>query len=56
MTPTNHVGTRCPATQPVRRSSPLECPRIVYTNLDTSLCKASEETLLMGVEPSSRTL
>ena len=34
----------------------LKCPRIVYTDLDTSLCKAFEETLLMCVEHSSRTL
>ena len=34
----------------------VECPLIVYTDLDRSLCKALEETLLMGVEHSSRTL
>jgi hypothetical protein len=34
----------------------VKCPRIVYTDLDRSLCKAFEETLLMCVEHSSRML
>ncbi len=33
-----------------------ECPLIFSTDVDISLCKAFEETLLMRVEHSSRTL
>jgi hypothetical protein len=31
-------------------------PRNSFTDVDASWCNASKETLLMGVEPSSRTL
>jgi hypothetical protein len=34
----------------------MGCPLICYTDLDTSWCKAIEETLLGRVEPSSRML
>jgi hypothetical protein len=34
----------------------MECPLILYTDLDGSLCKIFEETLLMGVEHALRTL
>ena len=34
----------------------MECPLIFYTDLDRSLCKTLEETLLMCVEPSAKTL
>lgn len=33
----------------------LGCPRIVYTDLDTSLCKAIEERQLARSEPLPRT-